>query len=279
MPDYTSTTRPTGGRSSASALDLPRVSPRLVSWFTRYLRRYFARSFDAIRMSGHRELAIRGDEPLVVYTNHPSWWDPILYLLLSQEFFPKRVSYGPMDAAALEKYPMLARLGVFGVAQGTRQGGARFLETGEAILRLPETALWITAEGEFTDPRRRPIRLRPGLSHLIRRVGRVTVVPLAVEYTFWNERLPEILVRFGDAVRFTEDDAGNSTAELTARLERSLESTLDDLQALARTRDPLAFETLLLGRTGVGGLYDAWRRLVARLKGREFDASHGSDRT
>ena len=44
------------------------VSPRLVRWFARYLRRYFARSFDAIRTSGQEGLAEIEDRPLVIYT-------------------------------------------------------------------------------------------------------------------------------------------------------------------------------------------------------------------
>lgn len=268
----------TDTRSSGSGWSLPAVSPRLVTWFARYLRRYFARSFDAIRVSGHEELPEVGSDSLVVYTNHPSWWDPVLFMLLSREYLPNRVAFGPMDSAALEKYRFLTRLGVFGVEQGTRAGAVQFLETGEAILRSRDAALWITAEGEFTDPRRRPVRLRPGLSHLIHRVGAVRAIPLAVEYTFWNERLPEILVRFGAAVEFTEADRGRPRLEITRRLEQGLESTLDSLAALAMKRDPSAFETLLLGRSGVGGIYDAWRRMLASVRGDSFDASHGGDR-
>ncbi len=263
--------------SPASDQNMPAVSPRLVTWFARYLRRYFARSFDAIRVSGEDVLSEVDSGPLVIYSNHPSWWDPILFMLLSQDLIPGRHAYGPMDSEALEKYRFLARLGVFGVEQGTRAGAVQFLNTGEAILRRPDAALWITAEGRFTDPRQRPVRLRPGLSHLIRRVGAVTAIPLAVEYTFWNERLPEILVRFGDPVEFTADDRQTPITELTMRLEQGLESTLDHLETLALERDSSAFGTLLLGRSGVTGIYDWWRRLIANLQGKPFDASHGGD--
>ena len=253
----------------------PAVSSRLARWFGRYLRRYFARHFDAIRLSGEEGLATIGDAPLVIYTNHPSWWDPILFMLLSQEVFPDKTAYGPMDSAALEKYGFLTKLGVFGVEQGTRAGVIQFLRMGESILKSDGSTLWITAEGRFTDPRRRPVDLRPGLSHLVRRVGKVTAIPLAVEYTFWNERLPEILVRFGESVDFTEADRSKSVTEITQRLNRNLESTLDELESLAVERDPCLFRTLLLGRSGIGGIYDSWRRLKANAQGKSFDASHG----
>ena len=58
----------------------------------------------------------------------------------------------------------------------------------------PNAVLWVTAEGEFRDPRRRPLRLRSGVAHLLRRLGAGRVIPLAVEYPFWQERTPETLV-------------------------------------------------------------------------------------
>ncbi len=36
----------------------------------------------------------------------------------------------------------------------------------------------------------------------------------------------------------------------------------------------LAGATLLAGRSGVGGVYDQWRRLKSWARGRRFDPSH-----
>jgi hypothetical protein len=58
------------------------------------------------------------------------------------------------------------------------------------------------------------------------------------------------------------------------RLERALEDTLDRLAAEAESRDPSAFEPLLAGRAGVGGVYDLWRRLRAYATGRTFHPGH-----
>jgi len=99
-------------------------------------------------------------------------------------------------------------------------------------------------------------------------------VPMAVEYPFWNERLPEALVAFGPVLRPT-DAPGRSADEWTAILARELEATQDRLAAAAQTRDPAAFTTLLSGRVGVGFVYDAVRRAGAWLRGERFDAAHG----
>jgi hypothetical protein len=63
-----------------------------------------------------------------------------------------------------------------------------------------------------------------------------------------------------------------------ARLEGALTETLDRLARDVQTRDPARFRSLLEGRPGIGGIYDAWRRLKATLRGRAFDPSHGGAR-
>ena len=237
-----------------------------------YLRRYFRRNFNAVRVAHDGSPAAMPGRALIVCANHPSWWDPMMFALLTRLLFRGRAGYGPMEAAALGRYGVLRRIGVFGIGPG-RGGAARFLRVGLDLLADPATVLWITAEGAFTDPRTRPVRLRPGLAHLTRR-GVATVLPLAMEFPFWNERRPEALIRFGPPV---EPPPGRDAAAWTEALEAALTASMDALAEAAISRDPSRFVTLLRGRTGVGGIYDAWRRGLAWGRGRRFDPSHGGE--
>jgi 1-acyl-sn-glycerol-3-phosphate acyltransferase len=247
-------------------------SPPALAGFNRYLRWYFRRNFNAVRVSRDGLPEPAPGRSLIVYSNHSSWWDPALFVVLSAMLFPDRVGFGPMDVAALGQYGILRRMGVFGVETGTRRGAAQFLNVCCALLADPTTLLWITPEGAFTDPRRRPIRLRSGLAHLLRRIPDAAVVPLAIEYTFWNERRPEVLARFGPPL---QANRAASVAELTGRLEAALARAMDVLADQAMTRDQTAFVRLLAGNAGVGGVYDLWRRGAALAAGRRFDPSHG----
>ena len=258
------------------SLSIPQSSPALSRWFSRYLRWYFGKHFDAVRVSKAGAAPVV-DGPLLVYANHPSWWDPILFGLLTTKLFPTRRAYGPMDATALEKYPFFKRLGVFGVERGTHRGAARFLQASEAILSRDDAILWLTAEGSFSDPRRRPVTLQTGVSHLCKRMPRLSVVPLAVEYPFWNERLPEVLLRFGSPVEIPSTEI-LSLDGIHGRIETALETTMDALSREAQSRNPDRFDTLLLGRAGVGGIYDRWRRWRAVREGRDLVLSHGDRR-
>ena len=95
---------------------LRRRSPALFQAFSLYLRwYYFRRHFHAVRLSRSGQPRPVPGRPLIVYSNHPSWWDPALYILLAAGLFPGRPSFGPMEANALGRYGLLERLGVFGI--------------------------------------------------------------------------------------------------------------------------------------------------------------------
>jgi 1-acyl-sn-glycerol-3-phosphate acyltransferase len=211
-----------------------------------------------------------------VFLNHAAWWDPLVCIILAERLFPRRASYAPIEAGALGRYRFMERLGLFGIDPKTRSGGLRFLRVSRAILACPDTALWITPEGRFADPRLRPVRFRPGLAHIARSLRSGVLLPLAIEYPFWEERLPETLARFGDPIQIGDQHARN-VAGWTSLLEAQLRAAQDALAAEAIRRDVEDFEVLLRGRAGVGGVYDVWRRLVARLRGKAFSPEHGED--
>jgi len=259
------------------AKQAPDISPLLLSMFERYAGRHLARQFHAVRLSQAQRpdpMAIR-NKPLIVYFNHPSWWDPLVCLRLAEQFFPDRKNYAPMDASMLSKYRFFERLGFFGVELGSARGARRFLSISQRVLSQPDSALWIAAEGQLTDPRTRPVRLRSGIGHLAVRVRQAVLLPLALEYPFWEERTPEALARFGEEIPAGE--AGLKATDWTTVLETRLQTALDALAADALARDPGRFDVLLGGTASAGGVYDAWRRLKAAFRGERFQPEPGDE--
>lgn len=242
------------------------VAPLRVSLYARAAERDLARHFHAVRLSKSQRpdsVAARG-KPLILYFNHPSWWDPLIGLLIAQHIFPERRHYAPIDVGAPSRHRFFERLGFFGVEAGTPRGARRFLTLAQTILARPDAALWVPAEARLSDPRERPVQLRSGIGHLASRVRQAVVLPLALEVPFWDEPLPEALARFGEEVPIGDADLGAS--DWTAVLENQLESTLDALAAESLARDSSRFETLVDGGVAAaGGVSGIWRRFKARL--------------
>ena len=251
----------------------PRYSPLAMRLFMAYVRPYLRRHFNAVRTRGAAALAaVPADAPLLVYTNHPGWWDPLVFFLLRERHLPTRAFYAPMAADALARYGIFRPLGFFGIPAQPLRAARTFLAAGGAVLGRPQSSLWVTAEGEFRDPRERPVQLRRGIAALVARHPRAWVLPLCLEYCFWNERLPEVLVQFGRPECAATLVAAAAPPE-TLLAER-LEHLQDELASAARAREPGAFDVALAGRSGVGGPYDLWRRARWRLTGARYSTAH-----
>ncbi|MDQ3200052.1 MAG: lysophospholipid acyltransferase family protein [Verrucomicrobiota bacterium] len=245
-----------------TSVQLPEISPTLLAFFSRYASSYLGRHFHSVRLLG----SVPNDPPgpLVVFLNHAAWWDPLVCLSLRTEFFRQRSAFAPINAAALERYRFLRKIGFFPVEQGTARGAAQFLKTSRVILEKPENALFLTPQGQFADVRS-PLILAPGIERLRRDLPGVLFLPLAIEYTFWEERKPEILLAFGEP---TPAGDGRTLADQLANTQRAL-------AAAAERRDRAEWRTLRRGRSGVSRPYDFWRWLRARLRGQAFRADHG----
>jgi 1-acyl-sn-glycerol-3-phosphate acyltransferase len=245
----------------------------MLRWFSAYTRRHLRRHFHAVRLVRGTAAAASPPKkiPVILVMNHASWWDPLIGLELKNRFFSGRDAFAPIDAAMLAKYRFFRRLGFFGVPQHSVRGAFEFLRVAEELLRRPNVLLAVTPQGRFVDVRERPLNFASGIGHLAARVRAGVFLPVAVEYAFWEDRFPEVLVHFGSALAA----APASPREWTARLEQGLAETQDQLATLAQTRDPSGFEIILHGRSGAAAVYDGWRACKAWVRGETFSREYG----
>lgn len=263
---------------------LPRINDRILGGFHWYIPRYLRKHFHAVAVNQQQfQLAeIEPNDSLVVYANHSSWWDPLVAMYCAKQLFNEFSFYAPIDAAALEKYKIFRKLGFFPVEQHTLQGAKHFLDVSLRLLEQPGNSVWVTPEGRFVDARD-AAKFMPGISHLAHslqrrsssRSTRTWFVSIAIEYTFWEERLPEILVWFGEPLLVEPETSLQSKAEWDERLENSLRTAQDHLAQAAINRDESVFEVMLSGKAGTSRIYDPWRKFWARVTGKQLDLQHG----
>jgi 1-acyl-sn-glycerol-3-phosphate acyltransferase len=260
----------TAGQTRVHAPLAERYSPGRMALFRWYLGAYFARHFNAVRLAGDASIGDLGART-VFYSNHPAWWDPLLLMYTLGSAYPSLRVFGPMDAAALARYPILERLGVFAVETATARGAIEFVRGARGLLEHPGHALCVTAQGAMVDARRRPLTLKRGVAHLLARGIAERAVPIALEYSYWHEKRPEALLHIGAPV----PAAGKSAGTVQTELEQALEHTMETLAGSAMARDAAAFRLLVAGvDRGVGGVPDLPSRLRRWLSGRRFDPAH-----
>ncbi len=241
--------------------------------FAAYSRRYMRRHFQTIRVLKSGLPSSNIACPVVIYLNHAAWWDPLVCLRLAQKYFSDRASYAPIDAAALQKYGFFKHLGFYGVEQQSARGAMTFVRTTCAILSSSRNVVWLTPQGRFMDVRERPLRLERGIGELAARLENVLFLPLAIEYAFWTEPRPEILVSFGEPT-IPGNDSPRSAQEWTKFFNNALEEVQDELAARSCRRDPGEWRVLEQGTSGVSVIYDTWRRLRALAGGNKFVPDH-----
>jgi 1-acyl-sn-glycerol-3-phosphate acyltransferase len=250
-----------------------RYDPRRMAFFHFIFARFFRKHMRAVRVANWGMPGDYGARPLVVFANHPGWWDGVAFMLLSQALFVPRRMYIPMDKAALDRYPFMRRIGVFGIETGTPRGAIAFLKVAKDVLGAPDRMLWMNAPGRFSDVRERPVPIAPGMTRLPEFAPDAVFVPLALDYPFWTERKPEMLCAFGEPIEGRTLQAMDRDARAVA-LSQALAATMDRLAGDAIARDPARFETLLRGREGMGGIFQMWRRIVAAARGQRYDPRH-----
>ena len=271
------------GRESRQRLTAPIrgddtvVVPQVTNWFQngfhRFLGTYLRRHFHALGVN-RSTMPSLADPSVLIFGNHPTWWDPLIGHFLNLHLFAPRQFYAPIDHDALEHYRVFAKLGFFGVKQ-SRAGIADFLRLSNAILDSHDSALWITPEGRFADARDHEAELMPGLSHLCSRRRTGVALAMAMEYVFWDERLPVCLIQFSEPLSLAEH-ATLDKSDWNELLTRTLRDTQQSLskRAIARSSEP--FDDLLRGNRGAGGVYDVFRRAKSWATGKRFRANHGS---
>ena len=87
------------------------------------------------------------------------------------------------------------------------------------------------------DVRARPVQLRGGIGALATRLPEVEFLPLAIEYAFWTEPRPEILISFGQAT-VPRRELPRTAAAWTGLFAEALRNTQDELADHSCRRNP-----------------------------------------
>ena len=240
------------------------------AWFRKFfgvwLRRQIPKHFHAVRLvrgsSQVLDATALHSGPVILLSNHHSWWDPLVAFIVHERWFAGRPALTPMDVTQLRKFKFFRKLGAFGVDPDHAAGLRSFVRyVGEQFAQAPNAVLMITPQGKFVDPRI-PVVIRPGIAVLAARHPEATVVAMAIEYAFWNDQRPEVFLR---AAPIAPPSDSTDARAWHAACEQVMNDNAVELARCVQSRDPAHFDTMTGGGAArIHPLYDMLLRATGR---------------
>lgn len=166
--------------------------------------------------------------PMLMVINHPSWLDIELSLFLVEELLGLDY-YMMANMNILEKRPFMRKHGVFGVDEKDPFAIGRAMKyTASLLHEHPNRCVVIFPQGNMIRSIERPIQIKQGTAQIARLVKNVTILPVAIHYDHFRNKLPEAFVRIGEPTNFRDDIP--PTRILTETIRQRMEQELDVLQ-------------------------------------------------
>lgn len=245
-------------------------SPGFRRLFAAHCRSRMRATFSAVRVDGLERLRQALDlGPTLVVSNHGSWWDPLVALLLTDQL--QADGRALMDGRNLARLPFFRLLGAFGVDLEDPRDGALALRYASRHLAGPGCLVWVFPQGRERHEDPRPLGFLPGAAAIARLARGCRVVPVAIRPAFVGAERPELLIAVGaplDPSRAIEAGRQAQEAAVQAELDR-LERWLADPELRAGQPVLLEAPPRRLGKLAEGLL--AW--IVGRLLGAPPPAS------
>lgn len=183
------------------------------TWFSGHARSRIRNTFGEVRVRGlDAARAHAASAPLLVVSNHTSWWDPLVALHVSTHMLGT-AGHALMDAKNLRRLPFFALVGAFGVDLDNPADGAAVIRYAARLLETPQHLVWVFPQGAERPIHERPLGFRGGSGEIARVAKKARVVPVGLRYEFGGTERPTMWISFGEVVAAGRDTRKNRAAQ------------------------------------------------------------------
>lgn len=194
-------------------------------WFAGVARKRLESSFQSIRIHGLGALRAVQQRPVLLISNHTSWWDPLVAIWLTRLSVPFD-SYAMMNADNLRRLPFFRRVGAFGVDLDDPSDGGAAVRYSTRLLREPGRLVWIFAQGDERPSTERPLVFKDGAAAIAKLARGVAILPLALRYELGGSARPDLYLRIGPTL-----DAPTNVKDGTKMLQDAVTTLLDEIDS------------------------------------------------
>lgn len=182
--------------------------------------------FYAFRYKGDEGVLEKG-VPTIIYAPHCNWWDGIVLYNITHRIFHKEIR---LMVEELNRFPLLRRGGAYSVCKKSPQSAMKALQYSVDIVGDLKNILCIFPQGIIRPPHYRPIEFQTGLAYIAQKAakkfGKINLVPISIDYCFFRDNRPEVVVDFGKKFALTKD-MDIDRKELTHILEHGMIDVCD----------------------------------------------------
>lgn len=170
------------------------------------------------------------DVPTILFAPHCNWWDGIVLYNTTHRIFHKEIR---LMVEELNRFPLLRHGGAYSVNKKSPQSAMKALKYSVDVVGDLRNMLCIFPQGIIRPPHFRPIEFQTGLAYIaenaLKKYGKVNLIPMAVDYAFFRDNRPEVIVEFGKRIELRQGNEFDnmSRKELTHYLEKALTETCD----------------------------------------------------
>lgn len=186
------------------------------------------RRFYSIRVKNAHHYDLRDkDVANIYYAQHTCWWDGMVGYYLCHYLFKDTMN---MMVEDLIKFPLLSKVGAFSIDKKTPKSTLRSMKYCTDFLNKEKISLWLFPQGVIMPPNHRPLEFQKGVAFIAQRVKKVNLFPIAIQYVFLRQGLPEVLIDVGKPILVDgEVDKDSFTAYLEEDFTRVLDNQLKEI--------------------------------------------------
>ncbi len=165
-----------------------------------------------------------GNRPMILVSNHVSWWDGFLLHAIHRALRPAAPLYTIMLESELQKWPLLRALGCIGIDPGNASSVGRALGAlRERIDRRPDSVVMYFPQGSIRPSHARPLGFKRGIELLCRHIPNADVLPVGIHFEPLNTPSSHVFMSAGTLVPARDVSS--------TQLERAVEHELDSILA------------------------------------------------
>lgn len=184
--------------------------------------------FYAFRYKGAENFTTKDPSiPTIMYAPHSNWWDGIVAYAVTNGICKTQLR---LMVEELKRFPILRHAGCFSINKKSPQASMAALKYAIDEIGNTNCCLYLYPQGIIKPPNFRPIEFQSGLAYMVskavKKYGKVSLLPIAVNYFFLRDNRPEVFVEFGQRIEITSEQKLDRK-EFTAYLANNLEELCD----------------------------------------------------